>query len=109
MTKTDYSSMTKDEIMAKLVETEEKMSKLEESKGKNLKVKINQLIDEGYNTIDDIATELETSHKNVSSYLTYLRKELKNDGIWIVSSKLKSGGKTYIAKVKLSELGWFTK
>ena len=107
MTTTNYANMTKEEIMNKLIETEEKMTKLEQSKSKGLKIKISELIDSGFNTIESIAEELDTSKKNVSSYLSYLRNELYENNEWIISSTIKQ--KTYVKKVKLDELGWFVK
>lgn len=103
---TDYSKMSKDEIIKKLNETETKISELEKSNGQDLKTRIKNMIESGYNTIESISEKLECSNKNVSSYLTYIRKELKQNGEWIVSTKLEQGGSTYLAKVKLSDLGW---
>jgi len=104
MTTINYSNMTKEEIIAHLTNVEKQNEQLRQDKGDGRKMSIIRLIDKGYNTIEEIADELDITNRNVSSYLTGIRKELKSNNEWIISSKI--GSKTWIAKVKLDELGW---
>lgn len=51
------------------------------------KVKIMNLIKAGYNTTETMAEKLGISRKNVSSNLTYLRRELAKDGLTLTSER----------------------
>lgn len=53
----------------------------------NTKVKIMNLIKAGYNTVEAMSEKLEISRKNVSSNLTYLRRELAKDGMTLTSER----------------------
>lgn len=51
------------------------------------KTKIMNLIRGGYNTVEAMAERLEISRKNISSNLTYLRRELALDGLTLTSDR----------------------
>ena len=51
------------------------------------KTKIMTLIKGGYNTVEVLAEKLEISRKNVSSNLTYIRREIAKDGLTLTSEK----------------------
>lgn len=51
------------------------------------KTKIMTLIKGGYNTVEILAEKLEISRKNVSSNLTYIRREIAKDGLTLTSEK----------------------
>lgn len=51
------------------------------------KVKIMNLIKAGYNTVEAMSEKLEISRKNVSSNLTYIRRELAKDGLTLTSER----------------------
>lgn len=100
---TDLTKMTKDELIAL---TEKLTKKVEESKanGPTVKQKVLALLNAGYTDTDSICAELEISSKNLSSNLTYLRKDLINNGETIITQPV--NGKIRIAIVKLADLNW---
>lgn len=51
------------------------------------KTKIMNLIKAGYNTVEAMSDTLGISRKNVSSNLTYLRRELAKDGMTLTSER----------------------
>lgn len=96
--------MTKDELMARIVELEKTNENLEKTKGQTMKSKVFSLIESGFNCIEDLAEELKITSKNVSSNLTYIRADLKEAGKTIVSQRINQ--KTMIAVVELETLNW---
>lgn len=63
------------------------------------KTKIITLIKGGYNTVEALSDRLNISRKNVSSNLTYLRRELAKDGMTLTSEK--RNGQTIINLVSV--------
>lgn len=98
----DYSKMSKDEIIAELNKVQTKLKSGQTSK----KDQVMDCLENGIQTIQDVAKELNISDKNVSSNLTYLREDLKKDGKTIISFKNKDNRKTYLKVMSFSELGW---
>ncbi len=96
----DYSSMTKDEIIAELNSANEKIKSGQTSR----KDQVMTLLESGIQTIQEIAAEMNISAKNVSSNLTYLRDDLKATKQTILSHKMNN--KTYLKIIKLSDFGW---
>ena len=95
--------MTKEEMMKKIEELENKL----ENSDTTVKMKVLALIESGFNTIEAIATELKTNSKNISSNLTYLRNQLKAKDQTIISHRI--GDKTYLKIMTFKELGWTVK
>ena len=95
MTKVDYNQMTKAEIIKHLNKLNDKVERLESTKSDSVKIQVKDLIDSGYNCIEDIAEELGKTSKNISTYLTYIRRDLKKDRKTIVSYRMNN--KTYIS------------
>ena len=84
---TSIEEMTKEELLEVISALTDKVDNLThklETKGSGRKEQVLKLIQEGYNTITDIADEIGINNKNVSSQLTYLRKE----GYKIISYRL---------------------
>lgn len=101
---TKATEMTKEEMMTKIEELTLKSDRLEATKGQTVKSKVFDLIESGFNCIEDLAEELKISSKNVSSNLTYIRADLKELGKTIVSQRINQ--KTMIAVVELKSLNW---
>jgi len=97
------ANLTKEELMAKVAELETELEN-EKSKSLNMKTRVMTLLDEGVNSIDMLATELNVSNKNVSSVLTALRKELRSENKTIITQQHE--GSTMIAVLDLAVLGW---
>lgn len=96
--------MTEKEMMARIEELEKSNETLKKSKGQTMKTKVFNLIEQGFNSIQDIADELEISAKNVSSNLTYIRADLKESGKTIISHQIDK--KTMLALVELKSFNW---
>lgn len=95
--------MSKEEMLAKIAELEGKVTTLKEAKTDGVKEQVLRLIESGFNTIEDIADELEKTSKNISTNLTYIRKELAESGKTIVSYR--RDNKTYLSIQDLSIFG----
>lgn len=97
------SKMTREELYKLAVELEERLAK----KGAGRKEEVLNLMGNGFNTIESIAAELKTTTKNISSYLSYIRTDLKSKGSTIISHKIDN--QTYLAQVSFKDLGWTVK
>lgn len=95
--------LTKDEMLARIAELEGSVETLKASKTDGVKEQVMKLIESGFNTIEDIADELDKTSKNISTNLTYIRKELAQSGQTIVSYRQNS--KTYLSIQNLSIFG----
>ena len=80
----DYASMTKDEIIALLNKANEEVAKTKAAAGGRKLQVLDILRKEGHITVDKIAERIGISARNVSSQMTYLRK----DGIAIATDSL---------------------
>lgn len=100
---TDFSKLTKEELINHLTSLNSKVEKLEATKSDSVQTQVETLLDEGYNCIEDIAAELDKTSKNVSTYLTYIRKKLRKKDMTIVSYR--TNGKTYVSIQPLSIFG----
>jgi len=96
--------LTREELLAILEEKDNELEKLKSSTGQTMPTRVLNLIESGYRTIEELATELNTNSRNISSNLTYIRRDLKPQGKWLVSSKI--DGATYLKIVDLAEFGW---
>jgi len=96
--------MTKEEMAKRIEELTAANENLIKSKGQTQKTRVAELIELGFNCIEDLAKELSITSKNVSSNLTYLRADLKKEGKTIVSQRMNN--KTMIAVVELANLNW---
>lgn len=97
------TKLTNEQLAQKVAELEAALE-MEKQKGVNMKTRIRNLLDSGVNSLDQLAIELQTTHKNISSSLTALRKELSSEGKTIITQQHK--GKTMIAVLELKTLGW---
>ena len=95
--------LTKDEMLARIAELEGSVETLKSAKTDGVKEQVMKLIESGFNTIEDIATELDKTSKNISTNLTYIRKELVESGQTIVSYR--KDNKTYLSVQNLSIFG----
>lgn len=95
--------MTIDQMKARLVELEAANVRLEAAKTDGVKEQVKRLIESGFNTIESIATELDKTSKNISSNLTYLRKDLAESGQTIISQRINS--LTYVTIQPMSIFG----
>jgi len=102
----NYDEMSHDEIIKRLKKISEENEKLRKVSSSSRKSQIIRLIEQGYNTIESISEELEITSKNVSSYLTYFRKDLEAKGKTIVSKRINNY--TYISVIDFETLGWNT-
>lgn len=102
MTKEMAKEMTKEEMM-KMIET---LTNENETLKSNECVsdKVKSLIESGINTIEDLSDQLKISSKNVSSNLTKLRNEMKENGQTIVSYR--TNNLTYLSVQNFEDLGW---
>jgi hypothetical protein len=98
------ADLTREQLLALLQEKEAEITRLASVKGKSMPQRVLELIDSGYHTIDELATELETNNKNISSNLTYIRRELRKTGQWLISATIDN--KTYLRICSFEELGW---
>lgn len=96
--------LTKDQLLALLAEKDVELESLRNRSGKSMPQRVLELIESGYVTIDELASELETNNKNISSNLTYIRRELRKAGKWLISSTIDN--KTYLKIMTFEELGW---
>lgn len=96
--------MTQEEMARKIEELTAENERLAASKGQTMKSRVFELIESGFNCIEDLSEELKITSKNVSSNLTYIRSDLKEAGKTIVSQRINN--KTMIAVVELNKLGW---
>ena len=67
--------MTKEELIEKIQELETKIQELESRKSSGRKEQIISLLQEGRKTIDELSEKLGITNRNVSSQLSYLRKD----------------------------------
>lgn len=80
--------MTKEELTKQIEELEEalcyletKISKTKKHK-KSRKEEVREILEEGNRIfVGDIAKRLGITSRNVSSYLTYIRRDLRNEGL----------------------------
>ena len=96
--------LSREELLAILKEKDTELEKLKSSTGQTMPTRVLNLIESGYRTIEELANELGTNSRNISSNLTYIRRDLKPQGKWLVSSKIE--GKTYLKIIDLAEFGW---
>lgn len=96
--------LTREQLLDLLNQKENEIETLKTGQGETMPSKVMALIESGYRTIDELATELGTNNRNISSNLTYIRRDLKPQGKWLVSSKI--DGKTYLKVIDLAEFGW---
>lgn len=94
------TELTKAELIERVAELEAELA----AKGTNMRTRVRDLIDSGVNSIDDLASNLSTTNKNISSVLTALRKDLSLEGKTIITQV--HNGKSMIAVIELSILGW---
>ena len=80
----DYSKMTKDEIIAELNAANETVAKVKAAAGGRKLQVLNCLRESGHTTVEKIAELIGISARNVSSQMTYLRK----DGVAIATDSL---------------------
>ena len=80
----DYSSMTKDQIIAELNKANEEVAKTKAAAGGRKLQVLTALRETGHTTVEALAKEIGISARNISSQLTYLRK----DGIAIATDSL---------------------
>ena len=99
----ETAEMSKDEMLAKIAELEGKVTTLKEAKTDGVKEQVLRLIESGFNSIEAIAEELDKTSKNISTNLTYIRKELAESGKTIISYR--KDGRTYLAVQNLSIFG----
>lgn len=72
----DYAKLSKEELINKIEELEASIQKMKESKDKGRKSEVLELLQEKKRiTIKEIAEALGITDKNVSSQLSYLRKD----------------------------------
>jgi len=96
----DYSKMTKEQIRAELDRLMKENESLK-SKGSRKK-EVLSLLRKGMNNIEEIAGKVGIKEKNVSSILSYLRKDLSSKGEGILS--VKYDNKNFVVLMKLSEI-----
>lgn len=96
--------MTKEEMIKKIEELTIINESLAKNQGKTVKSKILEMIESGINTIEDLSTQLQISSKNVSSNLTHIRAELKEQGKTIVSQRIED--KTMLAIITFESMNW---
>ncbi len=97
----DYSKMSREEIRRELDKLMEENKILRSKKG-DRKSEVLSLLEEGVNDIEEIGKKLGIKEKNVSSILSYLRKELKSKGKGIISVKYNK--KNYVVMMRLKEI-----
>lgn len=98
------TTMTKEEMAKRIAELEKQNEELKTKSGQTVKNRIVEMIANGINTIEELSETLAISSKNVSSNLTKIRSELKEEGKTIVT--LRMGNVTKLAVVELEQLGW---
>ena len=77
----NYKDMTVEELISKIEELENTIQKMKDSKDKGRKSEVLELLQEKKRiTIKEIAETLGITDKNVSSQLSYLRKDGWNIG-----------------------------
>lgn len=80
----DYSKMTKEELINIIKGLEEQIAKMKNSKDLGRKGEVLAMLQTGRFTIAELSAALNISDKNVSSQLSYLRK----DG-WLIGTDSK--------------------
>ena len=80
----DYTKMTKEELIIKTTELEAQIEKMTKSKEVGRKGEVLEILQTGRFTIKELSVQLNISDKNVSSQLSYLRK----DG-WLIGTDSK--------------------
>lgn len=96
--------MTKEELQKRIEELEKQNEELKSKSGQTVKNRIIEMIANGVNTIEELSNTLAITSKNVSSNLTKIRSELKEEGKTIVT--LRMDNVTKLAVVELESLGW---
>ena len=87
----DYTKMTKEELIIKITELEAQIEKMTKSKEVGRKGEVLEVLQTGRFTIKELSVQLNISDKNVSSQLSYLRK----DG-WLIGTDSK--GRKFLEK-----------
>ena len=90
----ELAKLEKDELIEMIIKLKMANEKMKATKKVGRKEEVLALLEGGINNIDAIAKELGITNKNVSSQLTYLRKDLAKENKAIISYKL--GGKTIL-------------
>ena len=80
----DYTKMTKEELISVIISLEEQIAKMKTAKDVGRKGEVLAMLQTGRFTIAELASGLGISDKNVSSQLSYLRK----DG-WLIGTDSK--------------------
>lgn len=97
-------TMTKKE-MAEMIETLTlKNENLIKNQNSTVKGRIVEMIESGINCIEDLASTLEITSKNVSSNLTAIRKDLVKDGKTIITQRIEK--RTMLAVVSFKDMKW---
>ncbi len=96
--------LSREELQELLAQKDRELEKLKSASGQTMPNRVLSLINQGYRTIEELASELDTNSRNISSNLTYIRRELKPKGKWLVSSKIE--GHTYLKIIDLVDFGW---
>lgn len=94
------AELTKAELIEKVASLEAELA----TKGVSMKTRVRDLLDNGVNCMDELASSLNTSKKNISSLFTSIRKDLATEGKTIITQQY--NGKMRVAVVELSVLGW---
>ena len=87
----DYTKITKEELINKITELEAQIEKMTKSKEVGRKGEVLEILQTGRFTIKELSVQLNISDKNVSSQLSYLRK----DG-WLIGTDSK--GRKFLEK-----------
>ena len=96
----DYSKMSKEEIREKLNELIKENEVLRNKKDR--KSEVLSLLRKGVNSIEEISKGVGIKEKNVSSILSYLRKDLEKKGEGILS--VKYSNKNFVVLMKIKEI-----
>lgn len=80
----DYAKLTKEELINLINELNEKIEKMTKSKEVGRKGEVLEILQTGRRTIKELSAQLNITDKNVSSQLSYLRK----DG-WLIGTDSK--------------------
>jgi predicted aldo/keto reductase-like oxidoreductase len=102
--KIDYNNLSQAELLSVITELTEKNNNLKNNNLSTMPDRVKKLLLSGINNIEDIAENLTISAKNVSSNLTYIRREIIKSGQTIISHRMNN--KTMLAIVSLKDLNW---
>ena len=92
----DHTKMTKEELIIKITELEAQIEKMTKSKEVGRKGEVLEVLQTGRFTIKELSIQLGITDKNVSSQLSYLRK----DG-WLIGTDSK--GRKFLEKPEETE------